>query len=113
MVRKKKISYADKLKLAYAAVMTLPEGQTVLRHVLCLSGYNEPLMMLNPVTHDVNSTGSIVNLAKRDVWYEVRKYLNPTQIYLLEQAEALDLARSKEVELKADKEQDDDANIDD
>jgi len=90
VAKKKAENPADRLRKAYDTVMSFPEGRRVLRHILDECGYAAPLMMLDPVSFEVNQIGSIVNLAKRDIWMEIRKYITPEQQYQLEAPELPD-----------------------
>lgn len=90
MARRKKVSYPEQLKKAYDTVMSFPEGMRVLRHILTLSGYNDPLMHIDPQSMEVNKIGTITNVAKRDMWFEIRKYLRPEHQLRLEQFELVD-----------------------
>lgn len=85
MARQKKLTPPEQMQKAFETVMAFPEGERVLRHILYLSGYNEALMMLDPVSFEVNQLGTVVNVAKRDMWLEIRKYLKPEHLLRLEQ----------------------------
>lgn len=104
MGRKKKLTSEERLNKAFDTVMAFPEGVEALRHILFLTGYNEPLLLQNPHTFEVNHMGSLVNLAKRDVWFEIRKHLTPEHSLRLER---VDVAQDVEPEQPEEKSDDD------
>lgn len=74
------------LEKAYSAVLSFPEGLTVLRHILELTGYTtDDIKRYDPKTSELNIHASLYNLAQRDLWIEIKKYITPKQQCVLEE----------------------------
>lgn len=76
----------DRIRLAYQAVTASADGIKVLQHFLSLTGYQERLVRTNSES-EVNIHATVYNLAQRDMWMQVRKYLSATQLRAIENPE--------------------------
>lgn len=74
----KKHNPQEKLDREFRAVMSFPEGRSVLRHILGLCRYNSPLSRLD----NVNAT--LYNVAQRDLWLQIRERIDPKERALIE-----------------------------
>ena len=68
----------EQLRDAYSAMAEFPEGREVLRHIFKLCGYSAPLLRVAN-TGEVNVQASMYNLARRDVWLDIRQYLGKVE----------------------------------
>lgn len=99
MARKKIAKPDQELYKAFETVMSFPEGQTVLRHILELTEYHSDLKRLSP-TGELNADATIYNLGRRDVWIGIRPYLTSEQQIALEVvAEREKRKRDREAEI--------------
>lgn len=69
---------ATNLQDAYAAMVEFPEGREVLRHIFNLCGYDKPLLTVNS-GGEVNMQASMYNLARRDIWLDIRQHLGKVE----------------------------------
>lgn len=72
----------DDLTHAYRLVAGSKEGGMVLRHIMRLTGYQAPLCM--PGIQGVDVNGSLMNMAKRDLWLEIRSRLDQQSLVKVE-----------------------------
>jgi hypothetical protein len=76
--RKVEMSKAEKeLQLAIRRLAKTPDGILVLRWLMHRLGWKDPLLVINPVTNEIVPTSTVNNVARRDVWTEIRQQLPP------------------------------------
>lgn len=67
---------------AFEAVAKTELGVVVLRRIMRLTGFLSPLCLRSATGFD--TTGSFYNVARRDVWLELRAYLEPRTLREIE-----------------------------
>lgn len=100
MQRKDHPEITDALK----ALATIPQGRTVLRYILAMTGYHNKIMLYNQQTSELNVQGSLYNLARRSIWHDLRSKMLPETIALLEKEEP----KPEPTKPKKDDQEDDD-----
>src|ERR1019366_6082581 len=74
----------DRLKEAFSAVMSFPEGVTAMRQIMLDCGWTETARTYDPKTSELNPWATIYNGSQRDVWLKLREHLTPQQRALIE-----------------------------
>lgn len=92
------LTLRDELEKAYAAVMSFPEGLTVLRHILGVTGYADILKTYDPQTSELNVNATLYNLSKRDVWIQIKEYLTPKQQCILEEEPLVKIIQTDDID---------------
>ena len=60
---------------AYKRVAATEDGQTVFRHMVELFGWKAQLLAVNPQTQEISPTSTVNNVAIRDAWGLVRRFI--------------------------------------
>jgi hypothetical protein len=59
-------------------------GIAVLKWLMNYCGYQDPMRVMNPETHEINLVATAHNAALRDVWLETRKMIPEESLILIE-----------------------------
>lgn len=81
------------LRSSVAHIAALPEGQIFLNLIMRECGYQEPSLVLNPQTMDVNTNTMIINEAVRGLYVKLRRMI-PEQY--LKEIEFMNLRKKAE-----------------
>lgn len=72
------------LRGAINAVARTPEGKKVLKWIKNHSCYGKSSMIIDPSTGEINTVGVVYNEARKDIYYGLRSFLDPTNLKEIE-----------------------------
>lgn len=73
-----------RLQKAFDVATATPEGKFVLRHLMEICGYHSSSFMASSETGELLTLNTLYNEARRNVYLEIRKHIDPEVLYEVE-----------------------------
>lgn len=80
-VHKKEI---EKLTRCFNRIAETPDGQVLFRYIKNYSGYGKTAIVGNSDFSDINPIGTVYNEARKDVYYNLRQFIEVKNLKLIE-----------------------------
>ena len=77
----------NSLKKDYEDVCNTPEGIRVLRHIFLMCGYSKSSIVMNRESYEINTQSTVYNEARRNLYLEMRSFLDKKNLMKIEYGE--------------------------